>query len=447
MRIEPRPISGRFARLRLPKPSTETLLMFGVALALRAAYTWLAQGPDAFPNSDSADYDAIAWNLAQGLGFKLTGAAGLYSTAFRPPALPFVTSLVYRLTGHVFLAALLMQCVIGALVPVALVAFARSTFGSSAARIAGWLAVVHPMLVFFSGYLVTEPLFALSLVLALSASAAWVKTPRPGRAVWAGMLWGASILTRPNAMAMPFLVLAWAWAPLGLSLRGSHRLRQAAALMLGVVLVVGPWTLRNARELHAFVPVTTGGGRSLLDSNNALIWDDPATRGGAVTVYHLEPYASHFRGLNDVEADRLSGRMAVQFLLERRAQWPQMALAKLARFWRLTSEGGKLTKQWKRTGTPLDALMSLLDPLTAWSVVVLPLALWGLAVTLRGPRRAFQSLPALVIAFFSLSAIVYWGSLRMRVPIEPLVALLAAVGADAILKARRVRRSGLALVD
>lgn len=441
--IPPRPIRLRFDARAIP---WEALAMFAVALALRAIYTWLAAGPDAFANSDAASYDEIAWNLARGLGFKASGAGGLYPTAFRPPLLPFVTSLLYRVTGHWFLGALWLQCVIGAFVPLALAELVRGTFGSSTARIAGWLAVVHPMLVFFSGSLMTEPLFALTLLVAMGASVSWVKTPRPGRALGTGLLWGLAILTRPNALAMPFVVIAWSWFPLGLTLRGSDRARQLAMLMLGVVLAVGPWTLRNARELHAFVPVTTGSGHALLDSNNDLIWRDPASRGGARSVVGEEPYVSRLKGLNEVQVDSATAAMAKEFLAAHRAEWPTMAAAKLARFWRLHAEGGPLTKQWHRNGTVLDVLVRWLDPLFVWSIVILPLAIAGAVITLRGARRLFQSLPLATIAFFSASAMVYWGSLRMRVPIEPLVVLYAAVAIDAAWKTWRVRRSGLAVV-
>jgi 4-amino-4-deoxy-L-arabinose transferase-like glycosyltransferase len=441
----PRPAPAR----RLPRAFPwETLAIFLVALALRVAYTWLAQGREAFASSDSASYDDIAWNLARGLGFQATGGGGaLYPTAFRPPALPFVTSLVYRIAGHSYLAALGMQCVIGALIPVALAEYVRSTVGSSAARIAGWLAAVHPMLVFFCSYLLTEPLFALTMLLALGASSEWVKTPRPGRALGAGLLWGAATLTRPNALVMPLLVAAWAWFPLGLALRGSDRVRQVAMLVLGVALVVGPWTMRNARAMHAFVPVTTGGGRALLDANNAIIWDDPATRGGALNIEGFEPYASQLRGLPEAAQDATAGRLARQFMLSRAGQWPSVALAKLGRFWRLRTEGGVLTKQWRRSGTPLDALVELLDPLFVYSLLVLPLAVVGVVITLRGPRRLFQSLPLITIAASTLGAIVYWGALRMRMPVEPLVLFYAAVGADVLVKRWRVRRSGLGLVE
>jgi hypothetical protein len=95
----------------------------------------------------------------------------------------------------------------------------------------------------------------------------------------------------------------------------------------------------------------------------------------------------------------------------------------------------------------VDRVRGLIDPLLLWSLVALPLALWGAISTLRGPRALYLSLPLLVIGAFTLGAIVYWGSLRLRVPIEPLVALYAAAGLDALLLMRRVRKSGMRVVQ
>jgi hypothetical protein len=71
---------------------------------------------------------------------------------------------------------------------------------------------------------------------------------------------------------------------------------------------------------------------------------------------------------------------------------------------------------------------------------------WGLVRSLRGPRRWYQSIPALLIGYFTLLALIYWGSLRMRMPIEPLVVLLAALGFEDVRRRWRARRIGLGLV-
>ena len=78
---------------------------------------------------------------------------------------------------------------------------------------------------------------------------------------------------------------------------------------------------------------------------------------------------------------------------------------------------------------------------------MLPLALLGAWRTLRGPRRWYQSLGLLVILFFTALAVVFWGSLRMRVPVEPLVVLFAAIGFEEVRRRVRGRLRGMRVVE
>lgn len=419
--------------------------MFAVALLMRVGYAYWAVGPSATPYSDAADYDDISWNLANDHGFARTTGGTSSPTAFRPPVVPWITSLLYRAVGHRYFAAVLLQCVIGALIPLMVGSLAGTLFGRPAALPAAWLAAFDPLLVFFSGYLLTEIPFAATLMLALLATFHWVRTPRLGRALGAGLLWGLAILSRPTALLMPALVAVWSWVPMGLTVQPRERVRQLIALGLGVVLVVAPWTLRNAIVFKHLIPVTTGGGRAFLDSNNPLVWEDPAMRGGAIGTYQIEPYASRFRGLSEPQADALASKLGWEYVRERVGQWPSIAMAKLGRFWRLRSEVAG-TGSWRQEGGWLSRLTSWVDPLAAWSLVCFPLALWGAVHTLRGPRRWFQSLILLSILYFTLLSIVYWGSLRMRVPIQPLVMLLAGFGFSELRRQIQARTRGLKLV-
>src|SRR5262249_37636558 len=183
--------------------------------------------------------------------------------------------------------------------------------------------------------------------LALTASAAWVKSPRPGRALGVGLTWGAAALARPAALLLPAVVAAWAWVPLGLTLPTRERTRHMALLLGGLLLAIGPWTVRNALVLRAFVPVTTGGGRALLDGNNERVWSDPELRGGEVESRGLEPYASQMRGLAEPAADAVAWRSAWNFLAAHVREWPAMAAAKLARFWRMTPGADGTLRRWR----------------------------------------------------------------------------------------------------
>lgn len=436
---------------RRPAPGSRRLPsgwlpVFAVALLLRVAYAWIATGPNAQPFSDPVDYDTVAWNLARGHGFSLGGAGGPYPTAFVPPLLPWITSLLYGMVGHHYFEAILLQCVFGALIPLVLSALGTAMFGGTVGRLAGWVAALHPLLVFFSGYLLTETLFTLTLLLALFLTADWVKTPRAGRALGAGTAWGLAALTRPTALVLPLAMLLWAWGPLGLTVPPRERARQMGLLLLGMALLVGPWTARNAVVLHAFVPVTTGGGGALFVGNNEEVWNDPERRGGATGGAWEALVAREFHGLSEPEVDARARAYALAFLRAHARDWPAMAAAKLARFWRFSAEGGG-TGAWQRPGSPLGRLLGRLDPLALWSLAVFPLALWGAFLTLRGPRRWFQSLSLWIIVYFTLLAVVFFGSLRMRVPVEPLVALLAALGLEDVRRRIRSRTRGLRVVE
>jgi hypothetical protein len=123
-----------------------------------------------------------------------------------------------------------------------------------------------------------------------------------------------------------------------------------------------------------------------------------------------------------------------------------MAMAKLARFWRLSAVGGG-GEFWSSHDSPIARLLAVLDPLRLWSLLLFPLAAWGAILAVRGPRRWFQSLSLWVILYFSLLAVVFFGTLRMRMPIEPLIALLAAAGIMDLRRRLLARARGLRVIE
>ena len=91
-------------------------------------------------------------------------------------------------------------------------------------------------------------------------------------ALGTGMAGGAAVLTRPSwGLFLPAALLAWVMA----CLVGRDRYRRRAALrgsvlvLVGVVLVMSPWWVRNARIYGRFVPT------SRLDGSQPLRWTEP----------------------------------------------------------------------------------------------------------------------------------------------------------------------------
>jgi 4-amino-4-deoxy-L-arabinose transferase-like glycosyltransferase len=142
----------------------------------------------------------------------------------------------------------------------------RQVFGPRTAVVAGVLAAVSPVLVLFDGTLISEPLFTVLMLGALSCALA-------RRAVPAGVLIGLAALTRPEGLAL---------VPVVALLAGSRR--GALVVMVVAVVCVAPWTIRNAVVLHGFVPVSTETGNTLAGTYNTMSlhdgrWRDPRRYG------------------------------------------------------------------------------------------------------------------------------------------------------------------------
>ncbi|HVP13995.1 MAG TPA: glycosyltransferase family 39 protein, partial [Terriglobales bacterium] len=333
----------------------------------------------------------------------------------------------------------LLQCAIGALAPLLLLSLTGLTFGLGTGRLAAWLAILDPLAVLVTGRLAPETTFTTLLLLALLASASWVKTPRRGRALGAGVLWGLAVLTRPSAALLPIIVVVWAWVPLGLASVPRERLVQSALLAVGLLAVLTPWTARNAIVMRAFVPVTTRGGAALLAGNNPAAWSDPASRGGPVPA---DPVPAHLVPGGEPASSARDAGEALSFALSHVASWPAVAIAKLGRFWQPVPRPEDLDVL-----PPRPAVREIASGLIGvWCSLLFLAALGGVARTLRGARRWFQALPLVVILYFSALAVVFFGDPRLRLPIQPAIALFAAAGLEDLRHRLRARTRGLRMV-
>lgn len=225
------------------------------------------------PLNDGASYLALASEIAH---------AGDYSShdrgagdsrgpsAYFPPAYPYFLAAVDLLDGDrgvrggVVQPARLANAVLGT-VTVALVGLvAYEALGETIGLIALGLAAIYPAFIELSGVLVAENLLT---ALALAAVYAALRARR-GERPWAwivaaGALTGLATLTHENGLALviPLVIAAWS------ATNGS--LVAPAVLVATAVLVLVPWTIRDAVELHRFVPVSDEAGITLAGTYNA----------------------------------------------------------------------------------------------------------------------------------------------------------------------------------
>jgi len=405
-------------------PLRPWLLLFAAALAVRAA-TVLFAATGASEGLDTPDWLPLAVNLSHGAGFMVGTPTGLVPTAAVPPIAPWVASGVLKFSGANPLALALVFAGLGALIPLIVASLGMAVFGANVGRWAGWICALDPRLILTP--FTTDSLSPLLVALAALCTASWVKTPRPGRALGVGLLWGIAALTHPAALVLPLGVVAWAWVPLGLTVVPSDRMRQTLLVLAGVALVVAPWTLRNATAMRAFVPVSTGNGLALLAANSHRAWTDDTLHGAPIPRAALAADHPEIVSGDAARADRVARGLALEHALAH----PGESLRVLA----------PRTFAFAVAPLPLDWRVA------SASIVLLPFVAWGAVRTLTGPRRLFQSFAVLAIGWFLLRGLLYGATAGMRIPIEPLVALLAGVGVDDVRLRLRAHTHGFAVIE
>jgi hypothetical protein len=182
-------------------------------------------------------------------------------------------------------------------------------------------------------------------------------------------------------------------------------------LVLAAGLTVLPWTIRNAVVFRSFIPVSTMGGLNLWQGNTTLthlqIYEVLATKGGPV------------------EQDRYCRAMARETIAARQPAWILEKLrSEMPEFWKAGSEVlDHLVGREACGPLPASKLVLVELLLVLPYVAVLGLFLVGLACV-RFSGRGFFLL--LFLAAYNAAHVVAYATTRFRLPILPVVLMVAA---------------------
>lgn len=404
------------------------LLLLG--LGLRGAEAWDGRSPV----YDAQGYARIAANLERGEGFTL-GAGATQPASNYSPGLPLLAGAVYELSGGIHeRSARLLLALLGSLSVLFAYLIGRRLSGPLAGLIGAAAVAVYPALLEYQGMLMSEPLAAMLLSGAVLA-VLWAARPvSPGARVlsrWTwlvpGLLFGALALTRPEYLAISLLVAVVVFARNG---KDGWRecLPQALILLLGLVLVIAPWTIRNAVTLDRFVPISTGGGQVLFAGSYLPSDGNPERVGEEV----LKRHPGLQRQLpEDVRLEQILAALAAQ-------RYPAMetdaALARMGRerLWNDVSErpldyaGFVVTKVGRIWSPgPRDVMREPLWQVLHWALVAF--ALLGLGLLAVQRRWEALLLGVVLLSVTATGALLVASPRRVLVTI-PLVAALAGAG-------------------
>lgn len=396
-------------------------LIFALAVALRLAYN-LTIARAYVPLHDAADYNNMALHL---LNEGCLCISPNVPTTVRPPLFPLFMASVYALSGADSLHARLALSVVGALTCLLVAGMARILTGPRAGVVAGFIAAVYPQLFIWDAFLYSESLaiffFALCCYLAMRLE------KRYQWWVWlsVGVIFGLAALVRPNGVYAVLAVVAA--VGLSVALRETPWKRgalQVAALALGCALALAPWVARNERVTGgAFVPFTTVSGIVVAGSYNDLSYGNPATAGIWVNPLNVPgdaPVMNRFPLICDARCEVARSKAANQLGVH----WAETHITKLPRLLYL-----RMRAFWHPESPPSEAGMPpIWRPFAiGYPLLVMLLAAVGALVALRRNWRD-ALVPLLFAGSVVAGALLFYGTPRMRAPMEPMLVVFAAVG-------------------
>ena len=386
----------------------------GLALRLAFGFGYWTGKP---LTHDEREYLALAQSLAEGRGVRYPPdhATGTAQQFGRAPGYPvFLAAIGAGAPAEATPARVkLAQSVLGAVTIWMIGVIAASCAGPRAGAIAGGIAAVYPPLVWIPSYVLSEALFmplALGCVMLLARARAGADaehSPRGGGAlaVASGLLAGVAILVRPGMVFFLPIVAAW------FLLR--RRWSLALAVCVAAVVVVAPWTLRNAREYGRFVPVATEGGITFWTGNHPLaigegdLAANPAIKADEIAFRRAHP------GMTSAELEPLYYGAAFEQIAEHPAWWAGLLVKKA--FYTFVPIGPSYTLHSRKY-----RLASVIP-----YALLAPLALIGL---FRLAPRGGPITPLLLLALsVVVTSLVFFPQERFRIPvIDPTVIILSS---------------------
>jgi Dolichyl-phosphate-mannose-protein mannosyltransferase len=373
------------------------LLRVGVVLLLLKGHpgNWL------FSRVLDLGYLAQSLNSGQGLSSPFGGSTG--PTAFVAPGYPALLALIFHLFGSYSSASaevlLGLQILFSVLTVAVILRVARRLFGAPTANIAGAIWAVSLPLVSLPTVPWDTCLSVLLLIGMFDLAIRCVENPTKGLWAFMGAYCALTMLINPSLMLAFLAILGWTIY----HTRSSRRFDKLMCLLL-FLAIFAPWPVRNARVLHAIIPLRSNFGYEMWQGNHA----------GATGVFDptLQPLG------NKREYMEYASQGEVAYMRHKSAQAEGYIRAHPGEFFRLSAE--RVGRFWTGAGGEVNSKMFVLH-----AVLTSLLGFLGLAALCK-QRSSLAMLFFLPLLLFPLPYYITHPDFRFRALVDPLLTILSA---------------------
>jgi len=381
------------------KKSYILVLIFLAAFMIRLVF--VLQSSD-IPTADAYVYDRLGLSISQGNGY--VNAHGR-PFSFYPPFYPFFLSLIYTLFGHSYLAVRIIQSILGALTCVLMCSIGDRLKGHVVGLLSALVAVLYFVFIKSTELLLTESFFTF-LLCAVVFYILKVREEKAGLKDYAilGLLTGVSLLTKSAMILFPLFLL-----PVFIDMK-KDRLKRYLLMLFFFALTVSPWLIRNYNVFHGFIGVSTQTGIGFYSSyrppegifGRLATSDDPVIReAGNIS--------------SPVLRSNFLIKKTFEFISKNPAEVLKLEFKKILYFW--------APFDWEIIGGRWFNFIY---------VAFFPFFAIGLFLAFEEFKKFYPVL--LPIIYFQIITLIFYGSPRFRLPIEPYIFILAVIGALKCLK-------------
>jgi 4-amino-4-deoxy-L-arabinose transferase-like glycosyltransferase len=357
--------------------------------------------------SKSPDLVFLAQSLVSGRGLSSPFGGSTGPTAFLAPGYPAIVSLVFRLFGGCSFASGAVMMALQTLFAVLTVAIIMDVswrlFGAPTAILAGAFWAVSPPLIWLPAVLWETSLSILLLIGMVALALRCVDKPGAGLFAVMGAYCSLAMLVNPSLMLSLFAIVGWTIYQTRPP--GGHELWMCLLVFLAVF---AGWPIRNARVLHAFIPLRSNFGYEVWQGNHP----------GATGIFDttIEPLENKQQYLDyaaegEVAYMRDKGTLARDHIRAHPSEFIKLSAERVARFW--AGAGFAVNSRVVELHAVLTSLLGLA----------------GLAAFYRRRRekdRGRAVLFLLPLLVFPLPYYITHAEFRFRLVLDPLLTILGA---------------------
>ena len=385
------------------------------------------------PGPDAASYDELGWRLATGQGYVDDEGT---PTAYWPVGYPAWLAAVYLVWGHSWLAAGVMNAVLGTVIVFLTYWLARQFVSTRQAVLAAAIIAFLPSyVVAYTSNLRNETFYAVFVLLALITTIYAVRAPNWRTAILLGIVIGLGVYVRPTLLLFPsvfgVLLLLHSFWHSGLTTKRALSLTILTGCI--VLVTISPWTVRNFLAMDGLVLTATNGGKTFYLGN-----------GPGATGKHRRVDMSVFSDRSEMTVYREGFRKGVENIVMDPLTWASILPVKVWYLWRsdISSMAPNLLPEGHQSHLGGLRVMGQ----SYYTAIVLA-ALVGLCTNnpLRYWRQPSTLLLILTLAYWTLFHMMFHGQGRFHMPMVPVIVVLGIhlfprtqFGTRVILSSRRL---------